>query len=329
MLSCFAHTRSKLVASDHLRVRFGAITREFGVVDPLQGEVGDLFDQTFACANSDAQYRSNRLQPGALPIEWSFSETELDALRFEFQPFDPTLAGEERRRRTVGVLARIVEGYHGRDLAERFKLAVQSVSAEEPTLNFGAFVGLVQRPRCKYEFKIYVECDPKDPMLSSSELSNIAGAAPRFVSVSVGASAVSQRIYYICRDGLRTMDLEAVCAALGMSHRFPALLMTMLELTEGQFHLPPNSVLLGIRRHRKESELKVELVCGTAMSPDGLIDRIRRLLQPVSLVAFRRWVSILCPEKVGTLPVRVVSVKTSALQPPRLSVYAAEPWSEW
>ena len=328
MLSCYAHTRSKQVASDHLRVRFGAITREFGVVDPLQGEVGDLFDQTFACANSDAQYHSNRLQPGALPIEWSFSETELDALRFEFQPFDPTLAGEERLRRTVRALARIVQGYHGRDLAERFKLAVQSVSAEEQKLNFGAFVGFVQRPSCKHQFKIYVECDPEDPALLSSELSNIAGTVPHFVSVAVCTSSVSQRIYYICRDGLRAMDLEAVCAALGMSHRFPGLLMTMLELTEGHFHLPPNSVLLGIRRHGKESELKVELVCGSAMSPDGLIDRIDRLLQPTSVAPFRRWVTMICPETVGTLPARVVSVNASASQPPRLSVYAAEPWIE-
>ncbi|MCS6316419.1 MAG: hypothetical protein H8K05_01275 [Nitrospira sp.] len=328
MLSCFAHTRSKQVASDHLRVRFGAMTRELGFVDLLQGELGDLFDQAFALPTSDPQYRSNRLQPGALSLEWSFSEAELDALRFEFQPFDPTLAGEERLRRTVRALARIVQGYHGRDLAERFMSAVQRVSAAESKLNFGAFVGLVQRPRCDDEFKIYVECDPEDPALLSSELSNIAGTVPHFVSVAVCTSSVSQRIYYICRDGLRAMDLEAVCAALGMSHRFPGLLMTMLELTEGHFHLPPNSVLLGIRRHGKESELKVELVCGSAMSPDGLIDRIDRLLQPTSVAPFRRWVTMICPETVGTLPARVVSVNASASQPPRLSVYAAEPWIE-
>ena len=255
MLPCFVHTRSKQVVSDHLRVRVEAVARELGVVDLLQGELGDLFDQTFARPTSDAKYQSNRLLPGALPLEWSFSEADLDALRFEFQPFEPTLAGEERLRRTVRALAPVVEGYHGRELADQFKSAVLSASAAESKLNFGAFVGLVQRPRCGLEFKMYVECDPQDPALVSSELSNIAGTVPHFVSVAVGASTISQRIYYLCRDGLRAMDLEAVCAALGMSHRFPALLMTMLELTEGHFHLPPNSVLLGIRRHGKESEL--------------------------------------------------------------------------
>lgn len=323
-----SHTQSEENASNHLRARIGAIARELGVVDPISGELGDLFIHTFSRPAGDAEYRSNRLQPGALPLEWSFSEAQPDALRIGIQPFDPTLAGEERLRRTVKALVPAIEAHHGKDQADRFELAVSSASASDTYLNFGAFVGLVQRPHNNHEFKMYVECDPEDPALLSGELSNIAGVAPHFLSVAVGAGTVSKRIYYICRDGLRTLDLEAVCAALGMSHRFPALLMTMLELTDGQFHLPPSSVLLGIRRHGQESELKVELVCSTTMSPNGLIDRIERLLQPESVAPFRCWAAMICPWKISTLPVRVVSVKVSALQPVRLSVYAAEPWSE-
>lgn len=326
MLPYSAHTRSEQIALGHLRFRVEAIARELDAVDLLQGELGNLFDRTFARPATDAEYRSNRLQPGALPLEWSFSEAESDALRIELQPFDPTLAGEERLRRTVKALVPVIEAHHGKDLADRFKLAVQSASAAGSKLNFGAFVGFVQRPNGDHEFKIYVECDPEDPALLSNELSNIAGIAPHFLSVAVSAGTISKRIYYICRDGLRALDLEAVCAVLGMLHRFPALLMTMLELTDGKFHLPPNSVLLGVRRHGKESELKVELVCGMAMSPDGVIDRIERLLQPRSVAPFRRWVAMICPEKCGALPVRVVSVKASTMQPVRLSVYVAEPW---
>jgi hypothetical protein len=328
MLQCSAHTRSKQSASDDLRDRIDAMARELGVVDPMLGELGDLFDRTFARPAADAVYRSNRLQPGTLPLEWSFSEAEPDALRIEFQPFDPTLAGGERLRRTVKALMPVIAAHYGKNLAARFESAVHSASAADSKLNFGAFVGLVQHPHGDHEFKIYVECDPEDPTLLSGDLSNIAGVAPHFLSVAVSTGILSKRIYYICREGLRALDLESVCAALCMSHRFPGLLMTMLELTDGQFHLPPSSVLLGIRRQGQESELKVELVCGTAMRPDGLIDRIERLLQSETVAPFRRWVAMIYPERICTLPVRVVSVKVSTLQPARLSVYAAEPWRE-
>jgi len=223
---------------------------------------------------------------------------------------------------------RVIEAHRGKELAARFESAVRIASAADPKLTFGAFLGLVHRPLCAHEYKIYVDCDAEDPALLSEDLSNIAGVAPHFLSVAVSAGTVSKRIYYICREGLRALDLEAVCAALGMSHRFPAMLMMMLELTDGQFHFPPSSVLLGIRQQGQESELKVELVCGTAMNPDGLIRRIERLLQPNNVAPFRRWVAMICPENVGTSPVRVVSVKVSSMQSGRLSVYAAEPWSE-
>lgn len=326
MLQCCAHTRSEQRASDHLRVRVGAIARELGVADLVHGELGDLFDRTFARHVDDAAYRSNWLQPGALPLEWSFSEAEPDALRIELQPFDPTLAGGERLRRTVSALIPLVEAHYGKDSAAQLESAVCSALAAKSKLNFGAFLGLVHCPNGDDQLKIYVECDHEDPSLLSGDLSNIAGVAPHFLSVAVGGGAGSRRTYYICREGLHAFDLEGVCAALGMSHRFPSLLMTMLELTDGEFHLPPSSVLLGIRRHGQESELKVELICGTAMCPDGLVGRIEGLLQPNTVAPFRRWVAMICPEKV-TLPARVVSVKASTNQPVQLSVYAAEPWS--
>lgn len=327
MSQCCVRTRSEQRASDHLRARFGAMARELGVVDLVHGELGDLFDRTFARHVDDAAYRSNWLQPGALSLEWSFSEAEPDALRIEFQPFDPTLTGGERLRCAVKALMPVVEAHHGKHLAAPLESVMCSALAANSKLNFGAFVGLVHRPRGDDELKMYVECDPEDPLLLSGDLSNIAGVAPHFLSVAVGGGAIYRRTYYICREGLHAFDLEGVCAALGMSHRFPALLMTMLELTDGEFHLPPSSVLLGIRRHGQESELKVELICGTAMRPDGLVGRIEGLLQPNTVVPFRRWVAMICPEEVGTLPVRVVSVKASPMRPQRLSVYAAEPWS--
>ena len=65
------------------------------------------FRHTFARPASDPAYRTNRLQPGVLPLEWSFSEAGPDALRIEFQPFDPDLAPEERLKCAITQLLRV------------------------------------------------------------------------------------------------------------------------------------------------------------------------------------------------------------------------------
>jgi len=195
-------------------------------------------------------------------------------------------------------------------------------------LDFGAFLGIVLRPNLTPEFKIYIELDPENRTEWCDPVSSITGAVPHFRSVGMGARGIAERFYYLCTAGFRLLDLEAVCTALGMLHRFPGLLVTVLDLTEGEFHLPPRSVLLGIRLALSGPELKVELVSGLAMDPNGLRDRIERLLRPGTLAPFQRWAGIACPTATSALPVSVVSVKVSANEPVRLSVYAAEPWNE-
>lgn len=326
MLRCSAPTQSDRPASDQLRARVSALAHELAVADPVSGGLGDLFDYTFVRPATDAEYQTNRLQPGAFPLEWSFSEADAGALRFELQPFDPTLPGGERLRCTLQTLLPVIEAHFGSGQALRFESAARLALVADSKLNFGAFMGVVQRPRGDHELKIYVERSADDPTLLSNELSKISGIVPHFHSITVSDRSISQRTYYLCRDGLRALDLENVCLALGIAHRFPALLLTMLELTDGQFHLPPSSVLLGIRRDGKESELKVELVCGTAISPSGLIDRIERLLQPNTVALFRRWAELILRGRGGKLPVSVVSIKTSTMKAGRLSIYAPEPW---
>jgi len=286
----------------------------------------DLFQRTFGRPMSDPAYRTNRLQPGALPLEWSFSEADPDALRIELQPFDPELAPEERLRRAGFALLQLMEDHEGKAPAEEFSSLVSPVLVERSHLAFGAFLGLVYRPFRAPQYKIYIELDPDDRAQSNSDLQMVAGFRPHFRSVAVGAGKVDERIYYLCRDGLRILDLEPLCAALGMPHRFPALLVTMLELTGGEFYLPPLSALLGLRRTGQESELKVELVAGSAIEPTGLFDRIERLLQPSAVAPFRRWAAIVYPKRPRALPVSVISIKVSAAQPARLSIYVAEPW---
>lgn len=294
----------------------------------MHGEMRDVFQRTFARPASDSAYRINRLQPGALPLEWSFSEVDPGALRIELQPFDPELAPQERLRSSIMALMHLAEVHEGKALAVELASIVSPVLVERSHLAFGAFLGLVHRPFRAPEYKIYIELGPEGGAMTHSDLKMVSGVTPHFRSLAVGAGKIDERIYYLCQDGLRILDLEALCAELGIWHRFPTLLVTMLELTGGKFFLPPRSVLLGLRRTWQETELKVELVCGSAVNPDGLFDRIERLLQPDTVVPFRRWAAIVCPKRPSALPVSVVSVKISAAQSAHLSVYAAEPWGD-
>lgn len=311
-----------------LRTRLTSAALKLGVADPMHGELFDVFQRTFSRPVGDPAYKTNRLQPGALPLEWSFSEVDPCALRIEFQPFDPLLAPEERFRHAVAALLNLVEVHEDTALRSELEAMVAPDPVECSHLIFGAFLGLVHRPDRSPEYKMYIEITPDDKVKVCSHRPPIAGLTPHFRSVAVCAGKIYERTYYLCQDGLRILDLEALCAELGISHRFPALLVTMLELTGGEFFLPPRSVLLGMRRAGQGTELKVELVCGSALNQDGLLDRIQRTLQPNTILPFRRWAAIVSPNRPGTLPVSIVSVKISVSQSAHLSVYAAEPWGD-
>jgi hypothetical protein len=323
------HTTCDRPAYVDLLARVTSAASKLGIADPMRGAIGALFQRTFARAAGDSAYKTNRLQPGALPLEWSFSEVDPDALRIELQPFDPEIGPGERVRSATAELLSLVQAHHGEDQSVQFEMAAKGGMTEQyGDLDFGAFLGLVLRPYRTPEFKIYVELGPETRTKWCDVLSSIAGAVPHFRSVTTGACGIAERFYYLCADDFRLLDLETLCATLGMPHRFPGLLATMLDLTEGEFYLPPRSVLLAIRPASQGPELKIELVSGLAMNPDGLRGRIERLLQPGALAPFQRWAGIACPEAASALPVSVVSVKVSANKAVRLSVYVAEPWSK-
>ncbi len=323
MLPYSAAIPCDLPAAAKIRARLAAAARRLDVADP-SSLLERIVRSTFARPANDPLYRANQLQPGALPLEWSFSEADPDALRIELQPFDADLAPEERLSRAFTELLQVIQARCGPAATDRFRAAVARDPGDRHTpLSFGAFLGLALRPQRTPEFKLYVELQPQDDDLWRALLP--AGVAPHMRSVAVSAGAVAERVYYLCRPGLRLLDLESLCAALGMAHQFPTLLLLILELSDGEFYLPPHSVLLGIRRNERCTELKVELISGLAMSPHGLSERVEGLLAPASVVPFRRWLEIVQPH---ALPLRVVSVRVTPTRPPQLSVYTAEQWGE-
>jgi hypothetical protein len=309
-------------AADRVRERIAAAASRLGVLNPAP-MFGRLLDVTFARPPGDEGYARNRLQPGALPLEWSFSELEPEALRFEIQPFDTALAPGERLRCTVREMARLVRAHHSE--AARFAARLDElVPDRQQGLTFGAFCGTVVAPGAAPTLKVYVEHDPSGTG-RAAPLPGIEGAEPLFRCVSVGPRGLAERVYFLCREELRLRDLERLCAALGLTHRFPAMALAVLELTEGAFFLPPKSVLLGVRETAGAEELKIELVALRALSGWGLAGRVERLLAAGAVAPYRRWLDFVRPNAQQEAPIRIVSVRATRSEPPRLSVYAAEP----
>jgi hypothetical protein len=223
----------------------------------------------------------------------------------------------------------LIEAHYDEKIAAQFQAAMdRSASDRHSPAHFGCFLGLTVHPHRAPQFKVYLELGSgyqAEAAYGGDVSSHVAGAVPHLRSIATAGDELAERLYFLCRRGLRVLDLEPLCASLGMAHRFPALLMTVLELTDGEFYLSPQSALLGIRRAGSDVELKVELVSGLAMNPHGLPDRVERLLQPRAVSSFRRWMEIVRPNMPGQVDVSIVSVRVSTTIGVQLSVYAAEP----
>jgi hypothetical protein len=321
--SCLA-TVSEEPAFIWVRGRLEDAARQYGLSDPFDG-LEHIIDETFTRPASDQAYASNRLQPGALPMEWSFSEDEPDSLRIEIQPFDAALAPCDRTRRLITELLPFLRRRFGVAVADGFLSTVQQYGPAGGPSGFGAFLGFAAHPRRPLRMKVYLEIADGD-RARKTPWPEVAGLIPHFRSIAASEDHLSERVYYIATEGLSLGSLEQVCSGLGMAHRFPSLLMTVLQFTDGEFFLPPKSALLGIRHSRSEAELKIELVVGNAAAPQGLMTRIERMLQPGVAAAFRRW-AVLSGVAASVNPrLSVVSIRVSPAQAARLSVYASDPW---
>lgn len=304
MLQCCTRIRSEVAAA----------ARRFGVADPLSAG-GGFFARTLERAAAHPECRSNSLQPGALPFEWSFSESEPDALRIEIEPLDPDLGPAERLRWSAAGVAAAVREIYGDARATEFEAAAQQCESRSQ-LRFGAFVGVSVAQRRSPRFKLYVEERGDGWPARCLAVAAAARATAHFRSVTAAADGIAGRHYFLCRDGLRLRDLESVCDGLGIAHRAAPLILTMAELSGGEFYLPPRSAVLAMRVS-PEPELKVEWFSGKLAS-----GRFRRLLEPDHLPSFDGWTRL-----TGSAP-NVLSVKVSRAAGVSLSCYAPGPEEE-
>jgi hypothetical protein len=285
-------------------------SRQYGLPDPLC--VHGVFARALERAAAHPDYRSNALQPGAMPFEWSFSASEPEALRIELEPLDPNLGTVDRLRWSAHGIEAAVRSLYGDARAAQFRAAAQ-ICEWRSTPTFGSFIGVSVSPRRPPRLKLYIEEDGADWPEDCVAAAAAAGATPHFRSVAAGADGIAERHYFLCRDTLRLQHLETLCGRIGIPSRAPALILTMLEFTGGDFYLPPRSAVLAIRGS-SEPEVKVE--CFTDRNATG---SVRMLLQPHHRALFDRWT------RVTRATPNVISVKVSRASGVTLGCYAPEP----
>ncbi|RKH47666.1 hypothetical protein [Corallococcus sicarius] len=297
------------------------------------GHLGELFERTFALPGGDPRYAGNALVPGALPLEVSFSEGAPEQLRFDVEPFGPLLAARERLAQaehtlraqarqsfppaTTTALDAVFEPWHGRSPGEAAR--------------FGAFFGAVLDGTGLAELKLYRETGPVESLPSHVKQEALAvstllpGVEPHLHSIAVGRGGVAERLYLLCRQGLRLRGLERLAAEAGMTGSFPAFLQTVTLLTGGRLVLPPDSAIIGVRRKPDGWELKLELLPG-ALAPSHVARRaaVEQVLagRPEAWRAFRRWMEAVRPEGTTSAgEITVVSVRVAPSTLPALNVY--------
>ncbi len=331
MLASLSTTRSEPRPDTAFnRLRLLALT--LGSADPVE-LLGNVLSQTFDQLQ-DAGHTDNSLAPGCLPLECSFSELDRARLRMDFEPFGAGIAPTARLRLASAAASQIARCQINHESVAAFNNLASAWQAGElsSSARFGAFLGASLGVEKLEELKIYYEVDSTNhcllPVGLTRLLELVPGALPHFFSVSLSQTGISSRLYARCRRGLHLTGLEPLMTRVGLGHRLPALISTVLRLTDMQFTMPPEAAGLGLRQGKSGFELKVELVTDIALgfmrSPiEGVRDELRQ--RPVAKRAFETLFAA-CSEFGKPAQVSVVSVTVTASREPRLNVYLRPAW---
>jgi hypothetical protein len=314
-----------------LRAWLDRAARRLGTQAP-SALLGELFERTFLLPSEDPRYAGNSLVPGAMPLEVSFSERAPEQFRLDVEPFGP-LPARERLAQVEQMLRQQVRRSFPPAVATALDVASERWHGYVPgeAARFGAFLGATFDVSGIAEFKLYRETGHAQALPSSVKEEVLAvtallpGLEPHLHSIAVSRGGVAERLYLLCRQGLRLRSLERLAAETGVTERLPAFLHTVSLLTAGKLVLPPESAILAVRRKHDGPELKLELLPGAlAPSPAARRDAVEQVLagRPDVWRAFRRWMEAVRPEGATSAgEIAVVSVRLAPSIPPLLNVY--------
>ena len=314
--------------------RLSTAAQRLGTVNPVPS-MSALLERSFSLPQGDPRYANNSLTPGAAPIEPSFSELQKGALRVNLQPLGPEASGVDRRDDATREMRRMVDMFIGREALRWFD------ERSEPwrgfgsgsNLTYGAFFGSSYDRDGLYGSKVYYESGPGQiealPMslfgIVSTTLSVMPQLRPLFTTIAAQRDFGSQRLTFAHGQPLRLADLQPLMDALGLGERLPGILQILGLVLGGRFDLPANSTLIGVGNAPDGPEVEIYILLG--MIPD-LPPQFLSLLtlglseRPRELSALERWMNAFTPED-DVWPGRfsIISVRTSASVPPRVSLY--------
>lgn len=314
--------------------RLSTAAAKLGVMNPT-ALVKPLLDRTFALPEGDQRYANNALMPGAAPFEPSFSELEPRTLRFTVEPLGPEASGLDRRDEATREMRRLVRMF-GPDALRWFDERSEDWrgSGSGSDLHFGAFFGTSCDPNGLCTSKVYYETNPNQieamplPLfrLVETAMHFLPGLAPLFTTIACRREHGGQRVTFVHRTPLRLSDLGPLLDALGMGSQLAGIMQILGLALGGRFEMPANAVLLALgesRHGRPEFELYV-LLGAVPDVPANFLDLLAMGLteRPRELQAMLRWLNAFTPES-GDWPgnFSVLSVRTNADSPPRVSLY--------
>jgi hypothetical protein len=318
------HEPASRAIVDHLR----HLARCVGAADPTD-DLSEAITSGFARPLDDETYGNNALQPGALPIEWSFSETRRNLLRVEFEVTGPSAFASDRQADATRLARNMITRRGGAADLPVFDRACERWRAGPGNL-CGAFLGASVGPHGLDEAKLYYQTPEWNVEAMGSRLRDLVGIArasirglsPLLCSISWTRNRVAERLYMVGREELRLLDLTECLEAAGLGHRAPDLMITALALAGGRFALPAGTAIFSLREAPDGLEVKLELVASPLPGRQPAIRQdLRALLgqRPESLRAFDRWLAGVAPGQGGAIS--VASIRIASHTSSRLSVY--------
>lgn len=300
--------------------------------------VRDLFMRTFPYPNDDPRYRRNALMPMAPPFEPSFSETQPGVLRYTIEPLPPEASPLDRRDESTREMRRLLGNFMGRDQLYWFDRASEpfrGFGTSNGGLGFGAFFGNSFDRNGLYASKVYYEAPGGRVSIDGLPLSLarivqtalalVPGLKPLFTTLAAQRDQAGQRLTFAVTEQLRLADLQPVLDALGLGHRLPGIMQTIGLILGGRFDLPENSALLAFGEGPAGPDFEIYVLLNAIPDvPPSFLSLLTMGLaeRPRGLAALERWMGAFTPEDEHW-PGRfsIVSLRTDALSPPRVSLY--------
>jgi hypothetical protein len=320
--------------SEAIARRLRRASQKLGTVDPGQ-TIKPLLDRTFSLPRGDRKYAANALTPGAAPFEPSYSESQPNVLRFTVEPLGPDASKIDRRDEATREMRRLVRAMYGRDALYWFDNRSEAWRdlGSGADLAYGAFFGTSYDQDGLFASKVYYETLPGQlsalPMhlfrLVTTAIALMPSLHPLFTTLSCQREHGGQRITFLQRGPLRLAELAPLLQALQLDHQLPGIMQIIGLALGGRFDLPDRSTLIAFGQTPEGPEFELYVLLG--MIPDvpaNFLDLLALGLteRPRELQAMIRWLQAFTPEDrdwPGNFS--VLSVRATALSPPRLSLY--------